>query len=102
MPQTQDQRESVAAEASQRQWADDNAALPTAAISIPARVGIWLVRQYQFWLGPLLGGRCRFFPSCSDYSILALRKHGFWRGAWKTLVRLSKCQPFHPGGIDYP
>lgn len=72
------------------------------APSLLARFAILLVRQYQFWLGPLLGGRCRFYPSCSEYSVLAVQKHGFWRGALKTIIRLCKCQPFHPGGVDFP
>jgi putative membrane protein insertion efficiency factor len=63
---------------------------------------IGLVRLYQWTLGPILGGRCRFEPSCSRYAIAALRKHGPWRGTAKTIGRLLRCHPWHPGGFDPP
>ncbi|MDI9403486.1 MAG: membrane protein insertion efficiency factor YidD [Limnohabitans sp.] len=58
------------------------------------------VRAYQVFLGPLLGGHCRFTPSCSVYSMQALEKHGAWRGCWLTARRLLKCQPWGPSGHD--
>ncbi len=58
------------------------------------------VRFYQRFLSPFTGASCRFYPSCSDYSIQALQKHGFFRGILKTAVRLLKCHPYHPGGYD--
>lgn len=61
---------------------------------------IMLVRCYQILLSPLLGGRCRFYPSCSDYAIEAFEAHGWLKGSWLSLARLSKCHPFHPGGVD--
>lgn len=61
---------------------------------------IALVRGYQYAISPLLGPRCRFWPSCSNYALEALREHGALRGGWLTLKRLGKCHPFHPGGID--
>ena len=67
-----------------------------------ARVLIALIRVYQRTLSPLLGPVCRFEPSCSRYSAACLQSHGAWRGVLLSLVRLSKCQPFHPGGIDLP
>lgn len=63
---------------------------------------IGLVRVYQVTLGPILGGRCRFQPSCSYYFIGAVKKHGPIRGAWKGLLRICRCHPFHPGGYDPP
>ncbi len=59
-----------------------------------------LVRGYRRFLSPLLGQRCRFAPSCSAYAQEALTVHGAGRGSRLTLVRLVKCQPFHPGGHD--
>lgn len=59
-----------------------------------------LIRLYQWGVSPLLGPRCRFFPSCSHYGIEALRQHGPWRGSWLTLRRLGRCHPWHPGGHD--
>ncbi|MGF1452674.1 MAG: membrane protein insertion efficiency factor YidD [Opitutales bacterium] len=67
---------------------------------------IFLVRAYQvvLWplrkLMPLLGGGCRFHPSCSQYAAEALRQHGAWRGTLLALKRLAKCQPWGPSGFD--
>ncbi len=59
------------------------------------------IRLYRRLLSPLLPpGICRFHPSCSVYALEALNRHGGLKGAWLTLRRLLKCQPFHPGGID--
>ncbi len=63
---------------------------------------ILLVRGYQVVLSPLLGGSCRFNPSCSAYFIEAVQKHGPWRGGWMGLRRILRCHPFHPGGHDPP
>lgn len=71
-------------------------------LSFLAVVGIWMVRQYQWWCRPWMGDHCRFYPSCSDYMILAVRKHGFFLGVLKGIWRICRCQPFHPGGVDYP
>ena len=61
---------------------------------------ILLARFYQLALSPFLGGQCRFYPSCSEYFIEAVRSRGPWQGAWLGLARLGKCHPFHPGGYD--
>jgi hypothetical protein len=60
------------------------------------------VRLYQFCLSPLLPRVCRFYPSCSEYFILAVRKHGPVLGAWKGFCRICRCHPWHPGGYDPP
>ncbi|MBL9120522.1 MAG: membrane protein insertion efficiency factor YidD [Phycisphaerae bacterium] len=67
-----------------------------------ARVLIAFVRGYQWMLGPLLGGHCRFVPSCSHYAIEALRIHGAMRGTFLTLRRLSRCHPWGPPCGDDP
>jgi putative membrane protein insertion efficiency factor len=59
-----------------------------------------LIRAYQLVLSPWLGGRCRFYPSCSHYALEAVREHGSLRGSWLSLRRLLRCHPFHPGGYD--
>jgi hypothetical protein len=59
-----------------------------------------LIRLYQVTVSPLLGPRCRFYPSCSRYAYEAFRQHGTARGAWLTLRRLLRCHPWNPGGID--
>jgi putative membrane protein insertion efficiency factor len=66
------------------------------------RAALALLRVYKRYLSPLLPPSCRFAPTCSEYSRLALLKHGFWRGSVLTFGRLLRCQPFHPGGIDLP
>ncbi|WP_153117785.1 membrane protein insertion efficiency factor YidD [Rhodocyclus tenuis] len=59
-----------------------------------------LIRFYQFAISPLLGQRCRFFPSCSEYAVEAIQRHGVLRGSWLGMRRLSHCHPWHPGGYD--
>ncbi|KAA3628140.1 MAG: membrane protein insertion efficiency factor YidD [Proteobacteria bacterium] len=61
---------------------------------------IYLVKAYRYLLSPLLGSHCRFYPSCSSYALTALQEHGAARGSWLTVRRISRCHPFHPGGID--
>jgi len=61
---------------------------------------VWLIRAYQYAISPLLGNRCRFHPSCSDYAIEALDRHGFARGVWLAIRRVGRCHPWHPGGYD--
>ena len=55
---------------------------------------------YQRFVSPLKGSTCRFYPTCSHYSIQALERHGVVKGIVLTIVRLLKCHPFHPGGYD--
>ena len=59
-----------------------------------------LVRAYQYALRPLLGAHCRFYPSCSDYALGAIDRHGALKGSWLTARRLARCHPYHPGGFD--
>jgi putative membrane protein insertion efficiency factor len=61
---------------------------------------IFLCRGYHFLISPLLGPRCRFYPTCSQYAIEALKTQGCIKGAYLTLRRLLRCHPGHPGGID--
>lgn len=65
-----------------------------------AQALIFLIRVYQRLLSPLLGPRCRFHPSCSQYAAEAIERFGPWRGGLLALRRLSRCHPLHPGGID--
>lgn len=64
------------------------------------RALIVVVEWYRRWISPMFPPRCRFHPSCSAYAVDALRTHGLLRGAGLTLVRLAKCAPWHPGGLD--
>jgi len=66
------------------------------------RLLVALLRLYRAALSPLLGNVCRFEPSCSRYAAACLEAHGVWRGGLLSIVRLCKCHPFHPGGLDPP
>lgn len=66
------------------------------------RLLVALLDQYKRRVSPLLPPSCRFTPTCSEYSRLALLKHGLARGAALTFWRLLRCQPLHPGGVDLP
>jgi len=59
-----------------------------------------LIAAYRYTLSPLLGRSCRFFPSCSEYAMEALERHGALRGSWLALRRVARCHPWHPGGYD--
>jgi putative membrane protein insertion efficiency factor len=60
----------------------------------------FLIRIYQWTVSPLLGPRCRFYPSCSQYAREAVLRFGVLPGGWLALKRLGRCHPWHPGGFD--
>ncbi|MBM0257018.1 MULTISPECIES: membrane protein insertion efficiency factor YidD [Micromonospora] len=68
--------------------------------SLGARVLSGPIIAYRRWISPALPARCRFYPSCSAYALEAVARHGALRGAGLTVLRLSRCHPFHPGGHD--
>ncbi|ABQ28573.1 membrane protein insertion efficiency factor YidD [Geotalea uraniireducens] len=55
---------------------------------------------YQRYISPFKGSSCRFYPSCSHYSLQSLEKYGFLKGLLYSVRRIMKCHPFHPGGYD--
>ncbi|MDR2014770.1 MAG: membrane protein insertion efficiency factor YidD [Azoarcus sp.] len=59
-----------------------------------------LIHGYQLGISPLLGPRCRFYPSCSEYALEALSVHGLFKGFRLMLARILRCHPWHPGGFD--
>ena len=61
---------------------------------------ILLIRFYQIFISPMFLRRCRFYPTCSQYALEAVRKKGAVKGSWLALKRILKCHPFHPGGYD--
>lgn len=61
---------------------------------------IALIRIYQWVISPMIGPRCRFTPSCSQYSLEALKKHGLFKGLWLSVRRISRCHPWGGHGID--
>lgn len=58
------------------------------------------LRVYRVVLSPWMGGQCRYWPTCSEYSQQAIEQHGALRGAWLTLGRLLRCHPYGRGGVD--
>lgn len=65
-----------------------------------ARLLLWAIEGYRVALSPLLGGYCRFVPSCSVYASEAIQRHGAREGLRLTVRRLLRCHPFRPGGFD--
>jgi putative membrane protein insertion efficiency factor len=76
---------------------------PVATATLPARLGIALIRIYRWTLSPVLtalGAQCRFAPSCSQYTAEAIARYGLLRGVWLGTRRIVRCHPFHDGGFD--
>jgi len=61
---------------------------------------IGFIYIYQKIISPLKGPSCRFYPSCSVYACLAFKKYGVLKGGVLTIIRIIKCNPFHPGGYN--
>jgi putative membrane protein insertion efficiency factor len=78
----------------------ERAALAETLKRLPARVAAVPLLAYRYGVSPVIGPRCRFHPSCSEYGLEALRRFGLARGAWLIGARLVRCQPWHPGGVD--
>ncbi len=72
----------------------------TSGMSLAAHLAIGAVRTYQWTLRPVIGANCRFWPSCSDYAIEAVRTHGALAGGALTTRRILRCNPWHEGGVD--
>ena len=77
------------------------------ALAAPARavrsIAILPIRLYQLLLSPLVpANTCKYHPSCSEYAVLAIRKHGVLKGIALACWRLLRCNPWSPGGVDYP
>jgi hypothetical protein len=71
-------------------------------MSLATRALYSFVRFYQRFLSPFLGGHCRFEPSCSNYALVCLERHGAWRGVRLSVWRILRCQPLCAGGHDPP
>jgi uncharacterized protein len=59
-----------------------------------------VIRAYRFFLSPWWGQQCRFTPSCSEYALEAIERHGAFRGTALAMRRISRCHPWHSGGFD--
>ena len=73
---------------------------PTRSLSWTARALLVPLVAYRRLLSPFLGENCRFYPSCSRYALEAIEVHGAVRGSWLAARRVSRCHPFHEGGLD--
>jgi putative membrane protein insertion efficiency factor len=69
-------------------------------VSLPARALLLLLKGYQRFISPMRPPTCRFYPSCSQYAVIAVRRHGALHGSWLAARRLLRCHPWNPGGID--
>ena len=67
-----------------------------------ARIFLFLIRVYWWTLSPIVGGVCRFHPTCSRYTAACIERFGAIRGTWLGVRRIARCHPFHPGGFDPP
>ncbi len=65
-----------------------------------SRVIIFFIKLYQKFISPLTIRHCRFHPTCSQYSLEAFKKYGFFKGLYKSVHRIIRCNPFNPGGYD--
>ncbi|MEM5770573.1 MAG: membrane protein insertion efficiency factor YidD [Bacillota bacterium] len=61
---------------------------------------ILMINFYRRFISPLKPPSCRFVPTCSEYAVLALKKHGVFKGSFFALRRILRCHPFNPGGYD--
>jgi len=68
--------------------------------NLPATVLIGVLRVYQSVISPLTGPTCKYYPSCSQYAIIAIRTHGTLRGTGLALWRILRCNPWSLGGVD--
>ncbi|MBL4613976.1 MAG: membrane protein insertion efficiency factor YidD [Magnetovibrio sp.] len=59
-----------------------------------------LIKGYQWFISPVLPGSCRFYPSCSSYSLQAIETHGALKGGWLGIKRIVRCHPWNDGGLD--
>ena len=64
------------------------------------RILLFLIKIYQKWISPYFGRRCRFYPTCSEYSRQTITKYGAIKGCYLAIRRILKCHPFHKGGYD--
>lgn len=64
------------------------------------KILILLIGAYRYFVSPLLGNNCRFYPSCSCYAHQAIERFGALRGGWLAVRRISRCHPWHEGGVD--
>jgi len=66
------------------------------------KLAIYLIKLWQRFISPLYPPSCRYYPTCSNYAIMAIEKYGLLKGSFKAIIRILRCNPFFKGGVDYP
>jgi len=66
------------------------------------KLAIYLIKLWQRFISPLYPPSCRYYPTCSNYAIMAIEKYGLFKGSLKAFLRILRCNPFFKGGVDYP
>ncbi len=75
--------------------------IPLTLGTLPRLPVLALIRAYQLTISRALpAGTCRFYPTCSHYAYQAIARYGLFKGGWKAIWRVLRCQPFNPGGYD--
>lgn len=69
-------------------------------VGLPRLLIVSLLKLYRAVVSPMYGPTCRFYPSCSEYALVAVERHGVVRGGWLATRRLLRCHPWNPGGVD--
>ncbi|MCE3036819.1 membrane protein insertion efficiency factor YidD [Helicobacter sp. faydin-H20] len=65
-------------------------------------IGVWFIQQYQKFISFLMPNSCRFYPTCSEFAIWALKNQSFYQAIFQIFFRILKCNQFFRGGVDYP
>lgn len=61
---------------------------------------IFMIKAYRYFISSFIAPSCRYTPTCSEFSIQALLRYGFFKGGWKSIKRVCRCHPWHQGGYD--
>ncbi|MFZ5649528.1 MAG: membrane protein insertion efficiency factor YidD [Bacillota bacterium] len=77
-----------------------NSSLLNSIKKLPVQSAVVLIKIYRRFISPLKPQTCRFYPTCSQYAMESLEKYGIIVGGYKSLIRILKCNPYHPGGYD--
>jgi len=75
-------------------------AVAVKAALLPRRLGAACIKLYRHGISPLFPPTCRYVPSCSEYALIAVERHGLLKGGWLALKRIARCHPLHEGGFD--
>lgn len=77
-----------------------NQAVGTKELTLSVKLARFFIKVYQYLISPFLGKNCRFYPTCSQYTLGCIEVHGLMKGTLLGILRIAKCAPWHPGGYD--